>query len=88
MSTERLSKDKPHKRSVDYGVTRMKTEADDNRFRQDSGFVEVSSEELRELVNKLRHLRSEKENLQKELTVFKRETTKAHSRNSVFKALA
>lgn len=28
MSTERFSKEKLHKRSVDYGVTRLKTEVD------------------------------------------------------------
>jgi len=34
MSTERFGKDKPQKRSVDYGLVRMKTEADEGRGHQ------------------------------------------------------
>lgn len=35
MSTERLSKDNKHKRSIDYGATRMKTDMDEIKPRSD-----------------------------------------------------
>lgn len=57
LSTERFSKEKLHKRSVDYGVTRLKTEVDEQKLRQEVGLMEVNADELKEIVNKLRHLR-------------------------------
>ena len=50
--------------------------------------VEVTADELKEIVNRLRLLRSEKENLGRELAVFKRGTAKNTNRNAVLKALA
>jgi|JI9StandDraft_2_1071091.scaffolds.fasta_scaffold370211_2 hypothetical protein len=58
MSTERFSKEKPHKRSVDYGATRIKTEIDESKTRPDANMVEVNAEELKEMVRKLQHLKS------------------------------
>jgi hypothetical protein len=58
MSTERFSKEKHHKRSVDYGATRIKTEIDESKTRLDANMVEVNAEELKEMVRKLQHLKS------------------------------
>lgn len=60
MSTERLSREKSHKRSVDNEALRIKTEIDESKSKFDSALVEVSSEELKEMVGKLQKLRREK----------------------------
>ena len=49
--------------------------------------IEVNSDELKEMVRKLQQLKAEKENLRRELAVFKRETKKSRPTNSVLKAL-
>ena len=65
MSTERLSKDNKHKRSIDYGATRMKTDMDEVKPRSDPNSAELSLDQLREIALKLRNLRSEKEKIKK-----------------------
>jgi len=61
MSTERLSKEKLHKRSVDYVANRIKTEIDEPKSRaESSAMVEMNVDELKEMFRRLQNLRHEK----------------------------
>jgi hypothetical protein len=61
MATERISKERSHKQSADYSGQRIRTDMDEGRYsRQEVNSVEISVDELRELVGKLRALRGEK----------------------------
>jgi monomeric isocitrate dehydrogenase len=72
-ATERFSKERPHKQSADYGpAQRIRTDMDEGRYSRQEATVEISVEEVREVVTKLRALREEKEALQRELRVFKK----------------
>ena len=44
MSTERLSKEKLHKRSVDYVANRIKTEIDEPKSRAEPALIEVNAD--------------------------------------------
>jgi hypothetical protein len=58
MSTERFSKEKMHKQSIDYGVHRIKTDMDEVKNKHEISTVEMNVDELREVVHKLRALKS------------------------------
>jgi hypothetical protein len=57
LSTERL-KDPFRKRSIDCSTNRIRTDLDEQRGRPEATTVEIGVEELRELVGKLRCLKS------------------------------
>ncbi len=60
-ATERCSKERPHKQSADFGAAqRIRTDMDEGRYGRQEATVELSVEELREVVGKLRALREEK----------------------------
>lgn len=57
-ATERLSKERPHKQSADYGAAqRIRTDMDEGKYCRQAATVEISVEEVREVVGKLRALR-------------------------------
>ena len=88
MSTERLSKQNERKRSIDYGVTRIKTEMDEIKQKSESNVVQINVDDLRDLVTKLRTLKSQKQMLKRELGLFKRCLKKNPPLNPVLRALA